>query len=247
MTTDQIALAITGGYRARLPLPGQTDVGPGRSGTYIAANYHHLHGFHMDQFAFTTRFDTNSVGLLTVQPATAPIFIDRVSSSSGTGLALDAGVAFVVNEWSFGFGANGIANRITWDELEREQFTLQSLINGGDFVEVELPNPAGERRLELPVVYSTDVGYDTEKWAAVAEYAHGFQGNSFHTGLEYRLGRVELRGGGRLSRDRWYPSGGAGFNVTPRFGIDVALFGKTTLLERRRQTALAISLRFEQE
>jgi hypothetical protein len=27
----------------------------------------------------------------------------------------------------------------------------------------------------------------------------------------------------------------------------VALFGKTTLLERRRQTALAISLRFEQE
>jgi hypothetical protein len=246
VTTDQIALAITGGYRARMPLPGQASVGDGRNGTYLAANYHYLHGFHMDQFSFTTRFDTNSVGLLTVQPTTAPILIDRVSSPSGRGFALDAGVAFVVDEWSFGFGANGIANRMTWDELEREQFTLQSLIAGGDFVEVELPGPPGDRRFELPVVYSTDVGYDTGRWAAVAEYAHGFQGNSFHSGLEYRLDRIELRGGGRLSRDRWYPSGGVGFNVTPAFGIDVALFGKTTLLERRRQTALAISIRFEQ-
>ena len=245
LTTDQFALAITGGYRAKLPLPGQIGSGNGRNGTYLAANYHHLHGFHMDQFDFTTRFDTNSVGLISLQPTTAPIVIDRVKSSSGSGLALDAGVAFVVDAWSFGFGANGMANRISWDELEREQWRLQSLLAGGDFVETELPGPLGERRIELPVVYSTDVGYEAERWAAVGEYAHGFQGNSFHGGLEYRLGRAEVRGGLRLSRDDWYPSGGAGFNLTPNFGVDVALFAKTTLLERKRQTALAISLRFE--
>jgi hypothetical protein len=56
----------------------------------------------------------------------------------------------------------------------------------------------------------------------------------------------EFRGGGRYTSDRWHPSGGAGFNLTPRFGIDVAVFGTSTNIERRRQMGVAASLRFNQ-
>jgi hypothetical protein len=45
---DQLALAITGGYRARFPLPGRSSVGTGRDGTYVAANYHYLRGLRLD-------------------------------------------------------------------------------------------------------------------------------------------------------------------------------------------------------
>jgi len=246
-TTDQFALAVTGGYRGRFRLPsGFGGSGSSGNGTYVAANYHFLHGFHFDTFGMTTRLDTDAAGLLTFRPNTVPIAVERRLSSSGRGFALDGGVAFVVDRWNFGVGLNGIANRITWKELEREAFTLQNLLTGGDFVHTKLPPPGGVERLTLPVVFSADVGYTTGIWGAVAEYAHGFQGHSIHGGVEYRTGAVELRGGGRLTRSRWYPSGGVGFDVTPRFGIDVALFQVTTYIERRNQAALAISLRFNQ-
>ena len=245
-TTDQFALAVTGGYRGRFPLPDGRGGGSSANGTYVAANYHYLHGFHFDTFAMTTRLDTDAAGLLTFRPNTVPIAIERRLSSTGRGFALDGGVAFVVDKWNFGAGLSGIANRITWKNLEREQYTLQNLLSGGDFVHVTLPPPGGVERLTLPVVFSADVGYTTGTWGAVAEYAHGFQGHNIHGGLEYRRGAVELRGGGRLSRSRWYPSGGVGFTVTPRFGVDVALFQVSTYIERRNQAALAISLRFSQ-
>ena len=41
-TIDQFALAITGGYRARLPFPGRTGVGSERDGVYLAVNYNYL-------------------------------------------------------------------------------------------------------------------------------------------------------------------------------------------------------------
>jgi hypothetical protein len=247
-TTDQLALAVTGGYRGRFRLPAAFGgSGSSADGMYVAANYHYLHGFHFDTFAMATRFDTDAAGLLTFRPNTVPIAVERRLSSSGRGLALDGGVAFVVDRWNFGVGLNGIANRITWKELKREQFTLQNILSGGDFVHVDLPPPGGVERLTLPVVFSADVGYTTAGWGAVAEYAHGFQGHSIHGGLEYRAGAVEWRGGGRLSRSRWYPSGGVGFNVTPRFAIDVALFQISTYIERRNQAAFAISLRFTQQ
>jgi hypothetical protein len=154
------------------------------------------------------------------------------------------GVAFVVDRWNFGFGANGIANRITWNDLAHERFTLQSLVTGGDFVQLELPPPVGAERLELPMVYSADAGYSGERWGATAEYAHGFQGHGFHGGLEYRVSAIELRGGGRLSRSRWYPPGGVGFNMSRGVGIDVAVFEASDDIERRGQLGLAVSFRF---
>jgi hypothetical protein len=237
---SQMAMAITGGYRGRFPL---LNTGNDTDGVYVAANYHYLHGFRFDRFDLTTRFDTDAAGLLTIQPTTAPVAIDRLKSSDGRGFALDVGTAVALGSWSFGFGASGIANRIEWDAIERERFTLQSLLTGGDFVEVDLPPPTGLERVELPVTYTGNVAYRADRLAVESEFSHGLQGKNFHGGLEYRLNRVELRGGGRYSRNRWHPSGGVGFNLTPRFGIDVAAFGTSANIERRRDTAIAVSMR----
>jgi len=48
--TDQLALAITGGYRARFPLFSQEGTAAGRNGMYVAANLHYLQGLRLDAF-----------------------------------------------------------------------------------------------------------------------------------------------------------------------------------------------------
>jgi hypothetical protein len=242
--TTQMAMAITGGYRGRLPI---LNTGDNADGVYVAANYHYLRGFHLDQFDLVSRFETNSAGLLTLVPTTPPVTIDRVKSNTGTGFALDFGAAVAMRGWTLGFGASGVANRIEWDELERERFDLLSLSGGGDFRETDLPAPTGKQRVELPVNYTGSLGYRAERWSVESEYAHGYQGNNFHGGLEYRLGVTELRGGARYSRNKWHPSGGAGFNFTPRFGVDVAAFGTSANFESRRDVAIAVSLRITPE
>ena len=47
-------------------------------------------------------------------------------------------------------------------------------------------------------------------------------------------GTIELRGGVRLAREHWEPSGGVGFNLSERFRIDVAAF--STSAESRTGT-----------
>lgn len=242
--TTQMAMAITGGYRGRLPI---LTTGDNADGVYVAANYHYLRGFQLDRFDLVSRFETNSAGLLTILPTTPPVTIDRVKSNTGTGFALDFGAAVAMRGWTLGFGASGVANRIEWDELERERFDLLSLSAGEDFRETDLPAPTGKQRIELPVSYTGSLGYQAERWSVESQYAHGYQGHNFHGGLEHRMGAIELRGGARYSRKKWHPSGGAGFNFTPRFGVDVAAFGTSANVESRRDIAIAVSLRITPE
>lgn len=245
-TTSQLALAITGGYRARLPLAWRTGAGSNRDGIYVAANYHHLYGFRLDDFGLDVRFDTDADGLLTLLPTTTPVAVERLRSSTGRGFAIDAGVAVVIDRWNVGAGVTGVANRMVWKRLTRRQLVLESLFDGGAFVDVEQAGPE-THRVELPLSYAGDVGYHADRWSAVVECAQGFQGANVRGGVEYRWRWTELRAGGRYARDRWHPSAGVGFNFTPRFGIDVAVFGSSTNIERRRQTAVAVSLRMGRE
>ena len=242
-TAEQVALAVTGGYRAKFAFPG----GAGsttRDGVYLSANYHYLRGFRYDDFDLAVRLDTDAAGLLTVRPTSTPIEIDRIASTDGKGFALDFGAAVAHGRWDFGFGANGVANRMNWSSFERQRFVLSSIFDGGEFTDTTLPPSDLTRRVELPTTYSADGAYHADRWSVVSEYAHGFQGHNFRSGLEYRLDKVEVRGGARYSRDRWHPSVGAGINVTSGLSIDVAAFGTSANIERRRDTALAISLRF---
>ncbi len=248
-TIGQLALDVTAGYRARLALPARKRSGrSGRDGIYIGMNYHYLKGFRYENPDVLIRFDTDADGLVTINPSVPPAVIDYYNSRSGSGFALDFGIGAVVNHWEFGFGANGVANRINWHDLTLKQFTLDSLVSEQgieqDFVGRRLPVSSTDLRMELPVEYIWNAGYQRRTWSVVTEVSRGFQGTSFHGGVECRLGPIEFRGGARYGLERWHPSGGIGFNLGHRFSIDVAAFGTTTNIERQLRPGIALSLRF---
>ena len=242
--TDQLAVAITGGYRARLPFFAQDGAGASRNGVYLAANFHYLWGLRLDEFNANLQLDTDSNGLLRPDPPTTPFDLEWDTSSHGRGMAVDVGAAFVVNRWDFGVGVGGVANRINWRDITRHHLTLVSLFGGTEFVHVKFPVTERTRRLELPVTYTTNVSYHREQWSVLTEFAHGFQGNQYRAGLEYRLGAVELRGAGRYSNG-WNPTAGVGYNLTRNWGVDVAAYGTQTFLEREPHVGMAISLRYD--
>ena len=242
----QLAVAITGGYHARFPMFAQDGEGAGRNGMYVAANYHHLWGVRMDDIDARLQLETDSAGLLSPHPSVAPFALGWQESGSGRGLAMDFGVAFVVNRWDFGVGVGGVANRITWSDITRHAVGLVSLHDGNEWVHGKLPVIDTKRRFELPTTFTSDVAYHREKWSLLSEYSHGYQGHNFRSGLEYRLGKVELRGGGRINQGAVHPSFGAGFNLTRNFGVDAAIFDTKTFLESKPRLGLAISLRWDQ-
>jgi hypothetical protein len=102
----------------------------------------------------------------------------------------------------------------------------------------------GEVRVELPIDYRTNVGYSVERWAAVAEFGRGLQGKSFHGGGEIRLGTVDVRAGAVYSREMWNPSTGVGLDMSDRVALDVAVYSNSANVERKRNPAIAVSLRF---
>jgi hypothetical protein len=242
---DQLALDITGSYRARFPVFAQDGPGASRNGMYVVANYHHLQGFRFDEFNAQLRLDTDPGGLLVPNPPETPFTLDWETSSKGIGLALDFGVAFALNRWDFGAGVSGVANRITWRDITQHELALVSLFNGTEFVHVKLPRANRTIQIELPVTYTGDISYHRDAWSAYTEYSNGLGGTNFRAGLEYRFGAIEVRGAGRYSEGSWYPSAGAGFNLTRNFGVDAAFYGTKTFLEPHPHVGLAISLRFD--
>lgn len=246
-SAGQAAAAITFGYRRRMALPGRSSSTNRRNGIYIASNYHYLRGFRYDSADLQVRFDTDSSGLLTLNPTTSPVVADHLYSKTGNGFALDLGIGAVVDRWQFGFGANGIANRINWENLSSDRYTLQSLFNGGAFVRQGLPSSSATARVELPVDTNGNIQYNGNSWAALVQVGHGFQGTTFQGGLEKHVGPIDLRGGTRFSRDMWHPAVGLGFNLSNRFAIDVAAFDSTANIQRDRKASFAMSLRFNRE
>jgi hypothetical protein len=240
----QLALAVTGGYRGRFAWPSSIASGSPREGLYVAANYKHLRGFRYENVDSRLRLDTDSGGLLSVDPrAPSPIAVVRESATSGSGYAVDMGVGAVIRRWQFGFGANGIGNRIDWTDAERRSYVMDSVVSGDGEFDEGAAELRGNLRLVLPVDYSANAAYAAEGWTAQAEYARGFQGTSLRAGYEYRLGRIDLRGGAVYSRELWNPTAGVGLNLGERLSFDVAAYGTTANAERERRMALAFSLR----
>jgi hypothetical protein len=236
----QLAMSIVVGYRARIALAAWSG---DRDGVYLAGNYRYLRGFKYLEPDLTVRFDTDSQGLVTLTPTTTPITIDNLEADTGTGRAIDLGVQIVRDRWEGGVGVNGIGNQIDWNELTLKRFTLNSLVTGGEFVEQTISNPPGPVTVKLPVVTSGNVGYDGEGYAFRASIVHGFNGNSFHGGVERNFGSLAVRGGARFSRDRWDPTWGVGFGG--RVALDVGFFGTHANLQDERQIAMAMSIRIE--
>jgi hypothetical protein len=241
----QAALAIVGGYVGRFNIVHGEDKS-GRNGFYVALDYNYLRGFRLEDVDMNLRVDTDAAGLVTFLPSTTPITISRVASKKGSGMAIDLGLATVVDKWEVGFGANGLGNHITWSDAKRTTYTLQSLVSEAEFT-TSPAIPVGDERVELPVDYRGNVRFNMERWSALGEIGHGFQGTSFHGGFELRTGKVDLRGGGRLANEQWNPTGGVGFNLSERVSLDVAAFGTSANVERKRQLAIATSIRINQK
>jgi hypothetical protein len=241
----QLAVSFTGGYRGRFAWPSGVGTGSEREGLYVAFNYDYLRGFHYDDIALSARLDTDNNGLLFPNPAAgSPLFIDRQTSTSGNGSAVDIGVGAVIQHWELGFGANGIGNHINWSGVERKTYSLPNLFSGNsDFLE-STSVAVADTRVELPVDYRANLAYVADLWTAAVEYGHGLQGASFHAGLEERWPRIELRGGVRYTTEKWNPTGGVGFNFNKRVSLDLAAYGTNANIERKRQLALAASFRF---
>ena len=237
----QLALAITGGYRARFGWRSGIGSGSAREGLYVAANYNYLRGFQYENDAMAISLRTAPTGLLM---DASNILLVHQHASDGRGFSLDAGIGAVINRWEVGVGANGIGNRIDWSGLRQTNYTLPSLTSGNsDFISTSTVAIA-DTRITVPVDYRANVAYYGDAWSAAGEAGHGFGGASFHAGLERRFGRVELRGGGRYSFSMWNPTGGVGFDLSRRVSMDVAAYGTNANIERTRQTAIAVSIRF---
>ena len=225
-------------------MPAGLGSGSDRDGIYVAANYNYLHGFQYENIDMTIRFDTDNAGLITLAPTTKPIVINQRKATKGTGFAIDMGVGAVVDRWEVGFGAKGIANRIDWSSLERTNYTLGSLLSGNTNFTQTTAVSIADTRVELPVDYRGNLAYRADRWSAAAEVGHGLGGGSFHGGFEQRFGRVELRAGARYTVSKWNPTGGIGFDLSKRVSLDAAAYGTNTNIERKRQLALAASIRF---
>jgi hypothetical protein len=242
-TGAEAALAFTGGYRLKLPIPGGGGSST-RDGIYVAANYTHLYGLHYEDFDLGVQLDTDEEGMLA---ASSNVLVDRMFSSNGKGRSIDMAVAVVVNRWDFTAAIEGLGNHLEWRDLGLSQHSLTDLMSGGDFVEVPVTAPSGVLSRELPIRYSGGATFDTGTWAVGMDVAHGLDDIELRGGMEYRFGPVDFRGGGRFVRDMWHPTTGIGLNVTDRFGIDVAMLGLATNIEQAREMGLAVSLRLGQE
>ena len=239
-TAAQGAAALTLGYRGRFFLP---DAVSDRDGVYIAVNYKYLYGIYYTDVDIDVRFDTDDMGLLTLFPTTEPVGIDVLASNNGAGFALDFAGAVVRNGWEFTVAADGVGNRMDWEDLTAQRYAIRSVIDGSDFEETVLPSPSESLRVELPVRYSGGAAYHADAWSVTTEVAHGFQDIEFRGGVEYRLGPIDVRGGTRYSNELLHPAWGAGFNITDGFGVDVAFFGAASNVERKRELGMALSLR----
>lgn len=246
-TDLQLAMSITFGYRARFAFSGESESagGSSRDGIYVAANYRYLKGFKYLQPAIDIRFDTDAAGLVRVNPATIPLNIDDLEGSKGKGRAIDIGMQVVRGKWEAGVGVNGIANQIDWTDLTLKRFTLTSLTAGAEFIDQTLPAPVTSVTVKQPIVTSANLGFDAGGWGVTTNVMKGYNGNSFHGGVERRLGLFALRGGGRYSRGRWDPT--YGFGVGRKVALDVGFFGTHGNLQDKRETAMAVSIRINHE
>jgi hypothetical protein len=252
-TQFQGAAALTGGYRARFKVPrffGYTRPATGvqrcgRSGIYVAANANYLQGIHYENIDLNVELDTNALGLVTLVPASAPVVINRLEADGGRGFSVDIATAIVVDRWSLSVAVRGIGNHINWRDLDTEQWRLNALSTGAEFIQSPRVRLPGTTRVELPTRYSAFGRYDTERWSADVDVFYGLNKFEFYGGAEYRREKLDFRWGARRSLDKWNPAAGLGINFTDRFGLDIAGFGTTTNLEETRKAAIAVSLRLE--
>jgi len=245
----QLGMAITVGYRGRVALASSQD---SRDGVYVAYNYHILRGFRYLDNGVDVRLDTTAGGQYQIPPpGTNPIFITTLQAKSGSGRASDIGVVVVRNNFEVGFGINGIGNSMEWTDFSQDNyFMATSLQTGLEFSSTSVTPPVSSLTVKLPIVISESLAFQAGGWGFMGTLAQkkagsgvaGYGEKSMSAGIERKFGPFWLRGGGRYAREKWDPT--YGFGIGNRIALDVGFYGTHANLEGKRQTAMAISLRF---
>ena len=268
-STTQVAGAITFGYRGHMGNPpGLPSEGRDREGLYVAVNYNYLHGFRLFDEGVKVRFDTGPTGSLFLNPnkvlAPCPAAVNPVGfpagtygtpfctdhrySTSGTGRAIDFGVASVFGKWEVGFGINGLSSYIEWSDVEQSSFQLApniGLTSGASFDLQQTPTVtlANKVKIEQPTDVRANATYHAFFGTLMADIGNGYQGTSIHSGIEKKFGPLAGRAGMRYTNEKWNPSLGAGITFLPRVGLDFAYLTSTANAEKTRQSVMALSLR----
>jgi hypothetical protein len=239
-TSGQLAMQITGGYRGFVTL---SDAAQGAQ-LVLEADYNRLHGFRYEAADINLRLDTDVRGLLAFNsPAGAPLAIDRLTSTHGTGHSVDAAASVLFERWRVSVRADGIGNGITWRGLRRREYEMARL-NGGTTRLALMSNVnVADVRVELPVELRLQGAYLDASWGAIAELEHGAQGKTASAGLERRWSAIELRGGARFVNRVVLPSAGVSLRAG-RTWVDIGAAMTTANIERNRNITLATSLRF---
>jgi hypothetical protein len=253
-------MAITLGYRGHVAL--KSSASP-RDGVYVAYNYHIIRGFRYLDATSHVQVDTDATGKLitpSVIPSPGLAVVTSLQAKKGTGHASDIGVVIVRNFFEVGFGINGIGNRVDWTDFEPTQYALGALFNGSgvdvDFGKVAgYTNPITALQVTVPIVISESLAFQAKGWGFMGALAQkkagsssagvvalGYDEKSFHGGVERKVGPFWLRGGGRYSRDKWDPT--YGFGIGNKIALDFGFYGTHANLEGKRQTTMAVSVRF---
>jgi hypothetical protein len=108
---------------------------------------------------------------------------------------------------------------------------------------------------KMPIVVSESLAFQAAGWgfmgslqqkqagtSSAGVVALGYDEKSFHGGVERKVGPMWLRGGGRYTRDKWDPTYGIG--IGSKVALDFGFYGTHANLEGKRQTTMAVSVRF---
>jgi hypothetical protein len=242
-TQAQAAAAISAGYRGRFVMGADPT---GHDSLFVAVNYRYLVGLWYDDEDVRLRLDTSATGLLTLVPGVTPFSVARTRSSGGRGRAIDVAAGLSIGRVVIAGGVNGIANHIDWTGVTHSDFTLGDLLSGVEFTRTPTA-PGPDLRVTLPVDVRGSVAYDAGAWTMVGQIGTGLGGRAFHAGLERRVDdTIALRGGARYAFEQWDPAGGIGIQFTPQVALDVAAYGTSANIERRRLLGIAASIRINQ-
>ena len=237
-STGQVAMRMTGGYRATIPLGG--------AGSHIdlEADYNHLHGFRYEAADIDLRLDTNRQGLLAIDPSRgAPLAINRRFSSHGRGFGVDLAAAAAIGKLRLRVATEGIANRIDWRDVTGREYELQRLTGGSARLATVFTAPLGSVRVVMPIVTRLQGAYAGNRFGAVAELERGFPGTTAGAALERRFAAIELRAGARLTNRIVLPAAGVSLKAG-RAWFDLGASVSTANIERQRNVVLATSIRF---
>lgn len=249
----QLATSTTIGYRGRVAINKAADGEKTRDAVYFAYNYHILKGYKLITSpgagvpTIDVRFDTLADGTLTLAPTTTPITINDLEANKGKGHAQDIGIEIVHGYFEVGFGLNGMGNQIEWTDFTQKTFTTGSLTQAAasgspNYAPPTTTHPAlAPLVIKLPVVKTGNIAFHGHGVGAMMSYTEGYNGKSFHGGLEKSVGPLWLRGGGKYARGKWDPT--YGFGIGDRVALDFGFYGTHANLEGRRDTAMAVSIR----